>query len=215
MDSEGALSEIPSKHLQSLADLFVQHNIHTRFGLHLVHRHTELAAGHVMLNHKITSPSGYWSKPTSFQDVNLAEVHGHIFQLIGEDRFVAYEVTEGKLSDFSDISADFFRELALYLRDNALDQSLGLEVLGDTEDMIEMDFGDCGTVMLQDEDCHHGKPFRTTGWKFTYDKGIISYKGNTVHAATNIGPHKVFVDGKLCPDLPALKSLLGEFKVIE
>jgi len=58
VDSEELRSEIATTHLQHLADIFVKYNVHERLGVHLIHGHTKIAAGNVMLGHCITEPSG-------------------------------------------------------------------------------------------------------------------------------------------------------------
>ena len=69
-----------------------------------------------MLGHSFTEPSGRWAKLIRMEEVNLTEVHGHIFKLVDGGLFVAYEYVEGKASDLSDISTDFFKGLVEYLR---------------------------------------------------------------------------------------------------
>ena len=215
VDSEELRSEIPTAHLQKLAEIFVKYNVHERLGIHLIHSHAKVAAGNVMLGHSLTEPSGCWTKPIPIEEVNLAAVHGHIFKLVDGDRFVAYEYVEGKAHDFSDINAAFFGELVEYLRCNGLDTTVGLQILGQTtENMVEFDFGDCGTVMLKDEDTSHGNVFRTTGWVFTCEDGVVSFKGNQVHTANEHGHHKTYLDSKLTPNTPALKAILKRFGII-
>lgn len=214
-DSEELQSEVSTRHLQNLAEIFVKYNVHNRLGVHLIHSHAKVAASHVMLGHKFTDPSGCWSRPTAMEEVNLAEVHGHIFKLIDDDRFVAYEYVEGKASDLSNISTGFFKKLAGYVRDNGLEEIVGLQIRGQAaENMVEFDFGNCGTVMLKAKETRHKTPFRTTGWVFSCNDGVISFKGNESHAPTTQGPHKVFIDGKLAPDVPALKAILRRFNAI-
>lgn len=168
-----------------------------------------------MLGHNFTDPSGCWIRPISMEEVNLVEVHGHIFKLVDEDRFVAYEYVEGGVNDLSSISTDFFKELAGYVRSNGLGETVGLQVRGQaTENMVEFDFGDCGTVMLKAQDACHDAPFRTTGWVFSCNEGVVSFKGVESHAPTTKGPHKVFIDGKLAPDINALKAILKRFNAI-
>ena len=60
------------------------------------------------------------------EEVNLTEVHGHIFKLVDEDRFVAYEYAEGKANDLSNISGGFFKELAEYVHLYRLGETMGL-----------------------------------------------------------------------------------------
>lgn len=162
-DSEELQSEVSTRYLQNLAEIFVKYNVHNQLGVHLIHSHAKVAAGHVMLGHKFTDPSGCWSRPTTMEDVNLAEVHGHIFKLIDDDRFVAYEYVEGKASDLSNISTGFFKELAGYVRANGLGEIVGLQIRGQAaENMVEFDFGDCGTVMLKAQETRHETPFRNS-----------------------------------------------------
>ena len=214
-NSEELSLKIPHMHLQGLAQIFVKYNVHDRLGVHLIHGHAKVSTGHVMLGRNLKDPAGCWTKPAPLKDVNLEEVHGHIFMLVGEDRFVAYEYVEGRATDLSSIGSDFFKELATFVRLNGLEGTVGLQIRGPaTEDMIEFDFGECGTVMLNAHDTGHDTPFRTTGWVFDYSDGVISYKGKEAHAPTTKGPHKVFIDGKLAPDAKALKSILRSYKAI-
>ncbi|KAF4636179.1 hypothetical protein G7Y89_g1901 [Cudoniella acicularis] len=55
------------------------------------------------------------AKPIPIEEVNLVDVYGHIFKLVDGGHFVAYEYVEGKASDLSDISTDFFKDLVEYL----------------------------------------------------------------------------------------------------
>ncbi|KAL9103232.1 MAG: hypothetical protein Q9163_001719 [Psora crenata] len=212
--SEELHSEIPSVHLQGLAAIFVKHGVHDRLGVHLIHsHHANMSTDFVMLGHNFTDPSGCWIKPTALEEVNLAEVHGHVFMLVEEDRFVAYEYVEGRVNGLSNIKPGFFKDFAAYVRSNNLGDTVGLEILGQTaQDMAEFDFGDCGTVMLNGQ--HHYTPFRTTGWAFSCNEGVTSFKGRETHTKTKVTTHKVFLDGKLAPDVPALKAILRNFNVI-
>ena len=142
-------------------------------------------------------------------------VQGHIFKLVTEDRFVAYEYAEGRVNDLSDISFDFIKELVYYLNSNSLEEVVGLQILGQAAGVkVEFDLGDYGTVMLNDEDARHGNPFVATGWVFTFEKGVIYFKGEETHAPTVKGSHKVLINGKLAPDIPALKGMLKQLGVI-
>ena len=80
--------------------------------------------------------------------------------------------------------------------------------------MVEYDFGDCGTVMLKAQETLYEAPFRTTGWVFSCNNGVISFKGKESYASTTQGPHKVFIDGKLALDVTALKTILRRFNAI-
>lgn len=108
------------------------------------------------------------------EEVNLAEVHGHVFMLIGDHRFTTYEYAEGKARDLSHISIDFFGELAEHVRSIGLGETVGFQIRGlVTEKMVELDLGDCGTVMLKAQETCHGTEFRTTGWIFDCNDGVV------------------------------------------
>lgn len=213
--SEELGSEISCVHLQDLAEIFVKYNVHDRLGVHLIHSHAQIATGRVMLGYNFTDPSGCWTRSTALEEVNLAEVRGHIFVLVEEDRFVAYEYIEGRVNGLSSVSSSFFKDFAAYVRSNGLGDTVGLQIRGQTtQEMVEFDFGDCGTVMLNAQNTHHDTPFRTTGWVFSCNKGVTSFKGVESHAPTTKGPHKVFIDGKLAPNVLALKAILRSFDAI-
>jgi hypothetical protein len=130
VDSEELRSEISTTHLQNLAEIFVKYNVHERLGVHLIHGYVKVAAGNVMLGHTFTEPSGRWAKPMTMEEVNLEDVHGHIFKLVDGGHFVAYEYVEGKANDLSDISTYFFKDLVEYLKSHQLEATVGLQILG-------------------------------------------------------------------------------------
>jgi len=216
VDSEELRSEVATTHLQQLAETFVKYNVHERLGVHLIHGHTRIAAGNVMLGHSFTEPSGRWAKAVQIEEVNLADVHGHIFKLADGGSFVAYEYVEGKASNLSDISIYFFKDLIEYLKLHQLEAIVGLQILDQSiGNMGEFDFGDCGTVMLKEQDISHATPFRTTGWVFSEKEGFVSFKGNQTHMEMVKGPHKVLIDAKLALNATALKAILKSYKVID
>jgi hypothetical protein len=215
VNSEEIRSEISATHLQNLAEIFVKYSVHERLGVHLIHGHAKVAAGNVMLGHSFTEPSGRWAKPIRIEEVNLADVHGHIFKLVDGGLFIAYKYVKGKAYNLSDISTDFFKDLVEYLRSHQLEATVGLQILGQSvRNMAEFNFGDCGTVILNEQDIYYTTPFRTTGWVFTCNKGFVSFKGQETHMETVKGPHKVLIDAKLALNVTALKAILKRYKVI-
>lgn len=77
------------------------------------------------------------------EEINLAEVHGHVFKLVDEHRFIAYEYVEGKARDLSYFGIDFSEELAEYVRLKGLEETVGLQLRGPaTEKMVELDLRD-------------------------------------------------------------------------
>lgn len=198
--------------------MFVGHDVHDNLGVHLVDGHVGLAADMVMVGTNIADLSACWNKPTKMADVDLTNIQGHIFKLVNNERFVAYEFQEGAVNNLSSCSADFFVEFTRYLLAEGLQDIIGLQIRGGSvDDMVEFDLTNHGTVMMKEQDAQHGAIFFTTGWVFHCHDGIVSYKGNESHAATTKGTHQVFTDGKIGPiglDIACLRSILKDNDII-
>ena len=181
-----------------------------------MHGHSKLEEGQVMLGRRITDPDGCWLRPATLKEIDVDNIHGHIFMLTNEDRFIPYEYVQGRAKNLPSIASGFFKEFAAFIQANGLTKSTGLQIRDcEIGKAIELDFGGCGTVMLKAEDATHGAPSRTTGWVFSNMGGVITYKGSEVHSPTKIaGLHKVFIDSKLAPDVDALRGILRSYKVI-
>lgn len=150
-----------------------------------------------MYGEDLTSVRGCWTRPTRIEDLNINEIHGHIFRLTPEGKFQAYEYREGFCA-IPDVDFAFFQEFADYLLVNQLTDLLGLQVLSRNVSplMCEFVMQNDGTVMLDARDVKGWVPYRTTGY-MANEAGVTELKGNEQHAATTKGPHKVFYDGKL------------------
>ncbi|KAM0428573.1 hypothetical protein ACHAPT_006933 [Fusarium lateritium] len=75
--------------------------------------------------------------------------------------------------------------------------------------------GGAGAVMLHKTAANYGRSRKVTGWRVQQQEGgIVEFKGNESHAETNVGNHKVFVDGKPLPDVDSLKKLLAERNLV-
>lgn len=155
---------ISETHIQSLAELFVRHNAHTKLGVHLIHGHFKTPPNTVMLGTSIENPCGRWTKATAVDAVNLSKIHGHIFALHSAGGFVAYEYQDGPMPDLSAIKEAFFTEFILYLVRNNLSSLLGLQVRleGVPESMFEFIL-DQGTIMLDEAAVHGCSASRQTG----------------------------------------------------
>lgn len=166
-----------------------------------------------MLGKSVQQPSGCWTKPTGIEEVNLEDIHGHIFALAGDGRFVAYEYRERPPFDMADVKPEFFRDIIQYLRSNNLEDLLGLQVLSNEpqEKLAEFVLGqEAGTVMLRESEANYGRISRVTGWSFEDKDGVISCKGNDVHAEMKNGNHRIFQDSKPLPDVHELRMVLKE-----
>ena len=109
-------------------------------------------------------------------NVDLTQIHGHIFKYVGAGCFLAYEYEPGSVTDLSSVSENFFKDLIDCLCTLGLQDVLGLQVLGESTDtMVEFDLTQLGTVMMREQDAQHGESFRTTGWTFhRSDDGMVS-----------------------------------------
>lgn len=202
--------EMPEEQLLELGSIFVRHGVSHLYGLHLIHSHTKLPSSSIMFGHAITEPSGYWNKPTPASSLVLGNARGHVFKLIGKHQFSPYEFVEEKPREVPDTISTFIVELADCLCKFSLQDMLGLQILSfpPHTDMLEFDLSDSGTVMLQAKDAKSGGSFRTTGWSFVSHDGIISAKGQDVHAKTTRDTHRVFTGSKPLPDIESLKNAL-------
>jgi hypothetical protein len=72
--------------------------------------------------------------------------------------------------------------------------------------MAEFDFGDCGTIILKEQNIYHTIPFKITRWIFTGKKGFIFFKGNETHMETVKRFYKILIDIKLVSNVTILKS---------
>ncbi|KAK5629544.1 hypothetical protein RRF57_005259 [Xylaria bambusicola] len=163
-----------------------------------------------MLGTALTSVRGCWTKPTSINDINLAEIHGHIFKLTPKGELQAYEYREGPVMDLADVDAAFFHEMTQYLKTNNLVDLLGVQVLGQEmpEMMCEFVLQDNGTVMLDSRDVKDWSPYRTTG--FFYEPGMTTLSGGEAHAKKTNGNHQVFTGGENWQGDPLMDALRAQ-----
>lgn len=179
--------------------------------MHLIHGHSQLDEDSVMLGTTLTSVRGCWTKPARTTDINLEDIHGHIFKLTSSGNMQAYEYHEGPIMGMNDVDPGFFHELIEYLKVNSLTNILGLQVLGkEVPDMMcEFVLKDNGTVMLDSRDVKSWSPFRVTGFVVKHP-GTTALQGGESHAKTKKGTHQVFVGGKIGNEDPLIDVLRAE-----
>ena len=193
------------------------------FGVHLIHGHLKIPHDAIMLGSMFRRElSGYWTKPTPFETILPNPVHGHIYTLSSDNRFLAYEYREGLVpKNVANIDYAFFRELSKFLRSNKLAGLLALEVLEDRSSlqpqMREFVLAGQGTVLVKEDGrVAHTDIYRVTGWSFAQDRdGTLSVKGHETHASSGSGGHQVFTDGKPLRNIDAVMSLLLHAGVIK
>ena len=146
--------KVTESELEPLAALFVQHNAHEFFGLHLIHGHFPIKQGTIMLGVDLgTDCPGFWTKPVESASVDSENIHGHIYIMsASENRFIPYEYRCGPSPDGGKkVDSSFFSKLAEYLITHGLTNLLGLQVLdhptASRKQMVEVVLGEEGTVI--------------------------------------------------------------------
>ncbi|KAJ6436396.1 C6 finger domain-containingprotein [Purpureocillium lavendulum] len=212
LPDDGDQPDVQPIHLQELASLFKRFNVQDKFGMHLIHGHSQLDEGNIMLGTALASVRGCWTKPTSITDIDPSNIHGHIFRLTGNGEMQAYEYREGPIVNLDGVNPAFFRELAQYLLANDLESLLGLQVLVQDapEMMCEFVLQDHGTVMLDERYVKAWVPFRTTGFALNSNLSMTELKGGESHAKTTKGTHQVFIGGKIGKEDPLMDALRAE-----
>ncbi|KAF4547158.1 Hypothetical protein D9617_56g096210 [Elsinoe fawcettii] len=213
LPDDGDQPEVSDKHIRELADVFVKHNAHKHLGIHLIHGHFALPEQSILLGRDTSAVTGRWSKITKAGEVDVSNIHGHIFMWDGQG-FQAYEFQEGPMPDLSSIDATFFVEVIRYLLNHNLTRLLGLQVLvgNISHNMLEFVLPS-GTIMVDERDIRDSVPTRSTGWSFIVaDGGIKVCQANETHSLMTSGNHKVFNAGKPLPQLETETQLMAALK---
>ncbi|KAG9240802.1 hypothetical protein BJ878DRAFT_268535 [Calycina marina] len=79
-DSAFPRVNLQSKEFSDLCALLTKYNAHETFLLRLLHHHTQLPEGSIMLGTKTEDPKGYWTRPVAMANIQV-EIHGHIFSV--------------------------------------------------------------------------------------------------------------------------------------
>lgn len=217
LPDDGDQRQVSEAHLQDILRLILANGVEDKFGVHLIHGHLQLGKGEVMFGKPLTSRDvrGVWTRPTT--DLDLNNVHGHIFTLNLDGQFTAYEYHEGPLPVMNPNDNIFVSQFGAFLQNHGLADLLGLQVLAGhgVKKMQEFDLSGSsseGVVMLDAEDTKVDEVYRVTGWSVKTDKstGVTELKGNDVHSAMQNGNHKIFQDSKLTDEKSLLKVLKRE-----
>lgn len=183
------------------------------FGIHLIHRHDQIGEDMVRVEEALKTRQGSWTKPCAIGHLDAKNIHGQVFKLLPDERFIAYEYGEGSPST-SSASANslFFRELANYLLENELTDILGLEVLHEDQPqrMVEFEMDGGATVLLSEEEANYGSLDRPTGWTARGKDRLSDAEPEpgTHWAKTTKEKHKVFVDSAKLKDEEGLVRML-------
>jgi hypothetical protein len=91
--------EISDTTLKNLGELFVRHNAHDAFGIHLLHAHFQVPGGNVLYGIQVQvsgNSESCWTRPVSAEELATKPIHGHVFHLQPNGAFVPYEFQEGE-----------------------------------------------------------------------------------------------------------------------
>lgn len=226
-DTEFPQIEQLSAAFKELCAIIAKYNAQRHFRLRLLHRHTTIPEGQILLGTGITGPSGFWTRPTPISDIDLRNIHPHIISVdttgcvTGGDKMHGLlfpsEFREGPSDNLGDVESDFFREFSNFLMANGLGDVFGLEVVrGQLGKMIEFSF-DIGSLLLgedevnssvTDESSGHFK-LQETGWTVTVEDGTVCKTGET-RCVTYTTGHIKFTDSKATGVWDAVKILRDE-----
>ncbi|KAF5127187.1 hypothetical protein E5D57_008115 [Metarhizium anisopliae] len=212
---------------EELCAIIAKYNVQSHFRLRLLHRHTTIPEGQILLGTGIKEPSGFWTRPTPISDIDLQNIHPHIISVdtnscMGEDKMRSgllfpSEFREGPPASIGSIESDFYTKFTDCLRTKGLENFFGLEVVqGQAGRMIEFSF-DIGSLLLKEEDVkaevtqgRRGQfELQETGWTITVKDGTACKTGETRCLFYTTGHIKV-TDSKAKGASDALKILRDE-----
>ncbi|KAM3518328.1 hypothetical protein MY4038_010124 [Beauveria bassiana] len=210
--------EISVFHLNNIKELIVKYGVQEKLGIHLVHGHLQIDHGSVMHGTPMTNIRGCWSRPTAISNLDVSNIHGHIFAISPNGHFQAYEYRNGAPPNIEVHDEAFIAALCNYLREHQLESLIGLQVLNEDKnrELQEFVLGDNnGVVMLDAADTNITDSYRVTGYAVHVDESDAKVlKGGEKHAPTVKQTHQVFTDGKPLPDELSLLGALRSDGVI-
>ncbi|KAI1815417.1 hypothetical protein GGS20DRAFT_336200 [Poronia punctata] len=128
--------------LFDLACIFHQFGVQNLFGLHYLTLPDNLLMNpdDILLGKPLTAFPGFWTRAVPRSAVNPADLHGHIFRLIGRYSWSIWEYREGPAVDVGGVDPAFFIAVAEYLDDHGLNARLGLRVRRQDDPEFWVDF---------------------------------------------------------------------------
>lgn len=157
--------------LQSLAELFVRHNVHDRFGVFLLHRHRTLAHSSVMVHSKPDADTDI----CIMEELGLREITPCMFLSQAPDEFIPFEYElSPQISDAQPLpDVSFLKELGKVLWDWRLQDVFGLcKVSPEDDPWIEKLLTDEGdTIARRIRRSISSLDGTITQWGFLHDAG--------------------------------------------
>ncbi|KAF2752537.1 hypothetical protein EJ05DRAFT_459017, partial [Pseudovirgaria hyperparasitica] len=178
--------------VKQLCAIISTYSAQSQFRLRLLHRHTTIPVGKILLGTRISEPRGYWTRPTCISDIDLHKIHAHIILVDATSRtsegerssplLFPSEFREGPPVSAGTIDRNFFLEFTNCLKITGLENVLGLEAIqGQAAKMVEFSF-DSGSLLLEEAEVREeviGQfKSQVTGWAVTED-GAVDQTGET------------------------------------
>lgn len=187
-----------SEAFEELCAMIAKYNAQNHFRLRLLHRHTTIPEGQILLGTSITEPFGFWTRPTPISDVDLQNIHPHIISVDAistpnEDgsrkgQLVPSEFREGPPACDWSLESDFLAEFTDHLQEKGLQNVFGLEVVqGHAGKMIEFSF-DIGSLLLKEAEVKGQFEFQETAWAIRVKDGTV-YKDGEIRCVIIQGQH--------------------------
>ncbi|KAJ0159437.1 hypothetical protein CTA2_9689 [Colletotrichum tanaceti] len=162
---------VETAHVTKLLELINKHEMQGLLGLHLLHKHDDIANGTIRLESDLGVMSGSWSKAAPIDSIHLRSIHPVAFRYMPqENRLAPFEFAEGPSSTmFSDQHHEFFTEFSRYLDKHHLSNDLALEIAPFGADghrqecTAEVEVENNGTVVLP-KSMVNSTSFLPTGW---------------------------------------------------
>ena len=215
--------DVLSDGFKELCAIIAKYNVQSHFRLRLLHRHMTIPEGQILLGTSIMEPLGYWTTLERITDVDLQNIHGHIFSVDATScarnaLLFPSEFREGPpVSVGNIIDSNFFTEFTDCLWTKGLENTLGLEIVqGQAGKMIEFSF-DVGSILLKEEEVkaevreERREQFKLqeTGWTITVKDGTV-YKTGETRCVTFPTGHIKVTDSKVKGVSDAVKILRDE-----
>ena len=191
---------VSPQHRKAIGQVLARHGLVEKIGIHLIHGYSTLPEDTVLVE---TNHDNHYRfvKQTNLDDVDVHNVHGHIFAPT-DHGFRPYEYRTGPLPALSGIDVDaFLDEIASFLRENNLQSLVGFQVL-DSDckfDMVEFVLPGA-TIMGRASNLKGYAKSRVTGWSFEMENGgLRECKANESHGQTG-GPQGNIIYNEGAPD---------------
>jgi len=219
--------DVLSDGFKELCAIIAKYNTQSQFRLRLLHRHTTIPKGYILLGISITKPLGYWTRSIYISNINLQQIYGYIFSLdttsfTNKDNkknafLFPFEFCEDLPLSIGNIDSNFFTEFTKCFWIKGLENTLGFEAIqGQAGKTIEFSF-DIGSLLLQEEEVKANVRGRSagqfkhqeTGWAIIVKDEMVYKTGETRCFTFETGYVKV-TDSKIKGWSDALKILRDE-----